>query len=119
MTNPLQTLLQAVIGEVSQFPPTSRYHGVPVAKIDGPRGPIAYLRRRFVPSPDRFAVIQEHTVVQGDRIDNLAAQYLGDPELYWRLADANNVINPSELTETIGRRILITLPEGVPGPTDA
>ena len=28
--------------------------------------------------------------MQGERLDNVAAQYLGDPTLFWRLCDANN-----------------------------
>ena len=55
---------------------------------------------------------------QGDRIDNLAAKYLGDPQQYWRLCDGNGAVRPDELTETPGRRLRITLPEGVPGGTD-
>jgi hypothetical protein len=79
---------------------------------------VIYLCRRFVPQPERFSLLQEHTVVQDDRVDNLANQYLGDPEQFWQLCDANNVMRPQELTETIGRRIRITLPEGIPGSTD-
>ncbi len=58
-------------------------------------------------------------VVEGDRVDNLAAQYLGDPELYWRLCDANGVMRPDDLTETAGAKVAITLPEGIPGASDA
>jgi hypothetical protein len=50
--------------------------------------PIAYLRRRFIPQPEQFSLLMEHTVVQGDRLDNVVAQYLGDPEQFWRVADA-------------------------------
>ena len=76
---------------------------------------IVYLRRRFVPPPERFALLQEHVVTQGDRLDNIAAHYLGDPEQFWRICDANRAMRPDELTETIGRRLRITLPEGIPG----
>ena len=55
------------------------------------------------------------TVVLGDRADNIANQYYGDPEQSWQLFDANNIMHPHELTETIGKRINITLPEGIPG----
>ena len=111
-----QTLLDAGVLDTSKFPENSRYHTTKIATLEKEHGePIAYLKRRFVPPPERFAVIQEHTVVEGDRIDNLAAQYLGDPELYWRLCDANGVLRPDELTETAGARVAITLPEGVPG----
>jgi hypothetical protein len=77
-----------------------------------------YLRRRFVPPPERFALLQEHVVVEGDRLDNVTARYLTDPEQFWRVADANAAMRPDELTETVGRRLRITLPEGVPGAPD-
>ncbi|MET1027868.1 MAG: LysM domain-containing protein, partial [Dongiaceae bacterium] len=73
--------------------------------------------RRFVPPPERFAVLQEHLVQQGDRLDNVTARYLGDPEQFWRLCDANGVLRPNELMDTPQRRIRITLPEGVPALT--
>ena len=65
--------------------------------------------------PDQFLMLQEHTVLQGQRLDNIAAQYLGDPTLFWRLCDANNALNPDELTETIGRKLRITMPTGITG----
>ena len=98
------------------FPITSRYALTEVATWAAPGGRlIPYLRRRFVPSPDRFALLEEHLVVDGDRLDRLAAEYLGDPEAFWRICDANGAVRPEELTETAGRRLRITLPEGVPG----
>ena len=100
----------------AKFPNTSRYSGVEIATLEAVDGrTIAYLKRRFVPPPEHFALLQEHTVTEGERLDNLAAQYLGDPEQFWRLCDANGVLRPDELTESIGRRIRITLPEGIPG----
>jgi hypothetical protein len=117
MTDPasqLQALLQVGDAAANPFPPQSRYHLVPTGTMSGPGGRvIVYVRRRFVPPPDHFVVLQEHTVVQGDRLDNLAARYLGDPEQFWRLCDANAAMRPDELTDTIGRRIRITLPEGM------
>ena len=102
------------------FPPTSRYHGVPTAELRNADGTtIVYLRRRFVPPPDRFDLIAEHTVVAGDRLDNLAAAYLGDAELFWRICDANNAMDPNELTESVGRTLRITLPEGFQGIANA
>ena len=35
------------------------------------------------------------------------------------MCDANDAMNPAELTEEIGRRLKITLPEGVPGVRNA
>ncbi len=104
-----------------QFPPNSRYHGVPHrahATADGTT--VVYLARRFVPPPERFVPLQEHAVAEGDRLDNLAARYLGDPELFWRVADANNAMRPEDLTGEVGRRLRITLPEGIAtGPSNA
>jgi hypothetical protein len=102
------------------FPPTSRYYGIETAALPMPDGrTIIYLRRRFLPSASRFALLQEHVVVQGDRLDNVTARYLGDPEAFWRVADANAAMRPEELTERVGRRLRITLPEGIPGAPDA
>ena len=116
MNDQLQALLQSGTFKTTAFPPTSRYHGIDTATIKTVDGKtVIYLRRRFIPPPERFSLLQEHTVVQGDRVDNLASQYLGDPEQFWRMCDANVVMRPDELTETIGRRIRITLPEGIPG----
>ena len=119
MTDPLKALLDAGVLKTSVYPDNSRYHGVEITTLEqSGEEPIAHLKRRFVPPPERFSVIREHIVVEGDRVDNLAAQYLGDPELYWRLCDANAVMHPEELTEEVGAKVAITLPEGVPGESD-
>jgi len=97
------------------FPITSRYYSTPTAELETPEGTgIKYLRRRFVPGPARFELLLEHTVVEGDRLDTITAQYFGDPEQFWRVCDANNAVRPEELIETVGRRLRITLPEGIP-----
>lgn len=98
------------------FDPTSRYAAVETAEVTLPDGrTVRYVRRRFIAQPSRFETLTEHAVTQGDRIDNVAARYLGDPQQYWRICDANAAIRPGSLTEVPGRRIRITLPEGVPG----
>jgi len=63
--------------------------------------------------------LQEHVVKQNERLDNITARYMGDPEQFWRICDANAAMRPDELTKTIGRRLRITLPEGIPSLTDA
>ena len=114
--NALKALLQPGNLKSSLFQATSRYHGIDTATLEIADGKtIIYLQRRFLPSPERFALLQEHVVTQGERLDNIVAHYLGDPEQFWRVCDANNAMRPDELTETIGRRIRITLPEGIPG----
>jgi|SRR5215471_9461002 len=102
------------------FSLTSRYNGIPTATLEtGDGKKYVYVRRRFVPPPERFELLFEYVVKQGDRLDVIAAQFLGDPEQFWRLCDANGAIRPDELTETIGRRLRITLPEGIPGTPNA
>jgi hypothetical protein len=102
-----------------KFPPGSRYHEIEVTQLTLPDGrTVAYLRRRFVPPPDSFALLREHVVRSGERLDHIAATYLGDPEQFWRIADANGAVAPEALTEAAGGRIRITLPAGVPGAED-
>jgi hypothetical protein len=102
------------------FPPTSRYYGIETVLYKTNNGrTIVYLRRRLLPSVERFALLQEHSVVEGERLDSIAAQYLGDAEAFWRIADANSAMQPEELTSITGRRIRITLPEGIPGAPNA
>jgi hypothetical protein len=102
------------------FPPNSRYANLTTAQLTTPDGrTITYLQRRFLPPPENFALLQTYVVVQGDRLDNVTAKFLGDPVQFWRLCDANRAMHPGELTATIGRRLRITLPEGIPGTPNA
>ncbi|MGH9908964.1 MAG: LysM domain-containing protein [Pyrinomonadaceae bacterium] len=118
MNDALRALITANSVKATPFPINSRYYGVETAQLTRPDGrTIVYLRRRFIPPASRFHLLQSHTVTEGERLDNITARYLGDPEQFWRICDANNAMRPQELTETIGRQIRITLPEGIAGPT--
>ncbi|HEY2190117.1 MAG TPA: LysM domain-containing protein [Caldimonas sp.] len=102
------------------FSPTSRYYSIETTTLTGADGePLPYLRRRFLPPSSRFALLREHLVLGGERLDRIAAQEIGDPELFWRLCDANDAMQPEELTAVVGRRLRVTLPEGIPGLTGA
>ena len=115
-TDPVQAMLAQTSLERNLFAATSRYFGIDTETLTTSNGKtIIYLKRRFVPSPDRFQLLQLHTVVQGERLDNIAAKFLGDPELFWRLADANRAMRPEDLVAKIGRTLRITLPQGVTG----
>jgi hypothetical protein len=117
MSSAVQSIFQFMGLKASLFAPNSRYQGIDTGQLTTPTGvTVVYLRRRFVPPASLFAVIQQHKVNQGERLDNLAAQLLGDPELFWRLCDANGVLRPEEL-ETLGRVLNVTLPQGIPGPS--
>lgn len=83
----------------------SRYANVAEAEITETNGRvIRYKRIRFIPETP---AIQQHTVVQGERLDVIAHQYYRDPELFWRICDANNAMLPDGLVAEAGRRILI------------
>lgn len=95
------------------FPVTSRYYSVETVKLTTADGrEIIYLRRRFIPVSNN-AVLTEYVVGMGDRLDNITARYLGDPEQFWRLCDANNAMRPDDLTAEIGSRLDIPIPSGV------
>lgn len=98
------------------FLPNSRYHALELASLEKPDGTsVVFLRRRFVPNPERFSLLLEHLVLQGERLDHITAQHLGDATAFWRICDANRAMLPSEL-EALGRRLRITLPEGLQAP---
>lgn len=107
MNDPVQMLIDAGAIPALPFDPLSRYHGVAVATLQARAGEPArrYVARRFVPAPSGVTVAVRHMVSSMERPDLLAARYLADPLLYWRIADANAVIDPNELTDTPGRRI--------------
>ncbi len=98
------------------FPVTSRYYSTETATLETIDGrTLIYLRRRFLPDSARSVPLAEHLVSQGERLDNITARYLTDPEQFWRVCDANNAMRPEELTDDahIGRRLIIPLPQGV------
>jgi hypothetical protein len=114
--DPIQQAIDLGSPTTGALPSTSRYYRIGTNTLTIPgREPIAYFRRRMLPDPANFAVLQQRVVVQGDRLDNVTASFLGDPEQFWRLCDANRVMVAEEL-EVPGRTIEITLPEGIPGP---
>jgi len=115
-TDPISALIEAGAIPSSPFAPNSRYHGVAIA-IHRPPGAapeqgVPYVLRRFIPQQRAIGTLFEHTVRSGDRPDLLAAELWGDPEAYFRIADANAVTAPLELTESPGVRIRIPVPEG-------
>jgi hypothetical protein len=98
------------------FDAHSRYYPLAIKSLtltdaDGTAREIRYVSRRFLPAAGAGPTLAEHAVVQGERLDQITAKYLGDPTQFWRVADANEVLRPEELTDEIGRRILITLPQ--------
>ncbi len=115
----MQAIFQLTGLQASPFAPNSRYLGIATGTYTTASGQaIAYLRRRFLPQTDVFAPIGQHTVTQGERLDNMSWEFLGDPELYWRLCDANGAMRPQDLEQT-GLVLILTLPQGVPSAPNA
>jgi nucleoid-associated protein YgaU len=98
-----------------RFPPHSRYATSEILTVGNDAEAISYLGRRFLPEPDGMALIAEHLVVDGDRLDLLAQRYYGDPLLSWRIADANRGDDPARLTSEPGRVLRIPSPDGTSG----
>jgi nucleoid-associated protein YgaU len=123
MNYPLQTLIQMGLVPAVTFPIDSRYYGFSTLSYTAPNGQsFTYLARRIVPQPGapNFATVAQHTVHQGDRLDLIAAKYLGDPLMFWLICDANGAIEPEKLVQKPGTVVNITTPLGVPGaPTNA
>jgi len=118
MNYPLQKLIQMGLVPPVVFPTDSRYYCSGILQYVAPNGQsIPYLARRIVPQPGlpNYASIATHTVRQGDRLDLIAATYLGDPLLFWIICDANGAIRTDDLVATLGKVLVITTPQGVPG----
>jgi hypothetical protein len=100
--------------------PDSRHAPVGTAAIELPADStggtltFVYLRRRFVPDPATLGTLRLHTVADGERLDHVAARELNDPLAFWKVCDANRIMNPLAGPGPIGRRLRIPLPPGVP-----
>jgi hypothetical protein len=98
------------------FPPTSRYVAIGTRTFTSADGTqITYLERRFLPPSNTLALLTRHSVQNGDRLDNIAAEYMNDPLQFWQICDANDAVNPDDLTSVLGVFLRITFPAGVPG----
>jgi hypothetical protein len=113
---PYESALDRIPG-AHPYPSTSRYHDAEIGVHRMPDGTeVRYVKRRLLPRLEETADETEtHTVSAGERPDHLAQRYFGDPGQWWRIADANPVFDPAELTEEPGAEIDIPLAGGFPG----
>lgn len=89
---------------------TSRYYDIEMAEYEFEDGrEITYRRRRFLPGGETMATLTHYTVAAGDRLDLITAAALGDPLQFWRVCDANNVLDPNGL-EAVGTRVRVPIP---------
>lgn len=127
MQDQLKALLDAGVVPSTALAPTSRYRDTEVRwwtppgtdPADAEEARVAHRSRRLCPAPERHALVHERVTEGGDRPDLLAAAELGDPALWWRIADANAVLDPAGMTLPVGRRLRITQAADVPGAPDA
>ncbi len=98
-----------------------RYDAVEIAEVSIPDGvggqrTVRYLRRRRVLDPRDVRAVATHRVDAADRLDLVAARYLGDPLAAWQVCDANAALDPDELTEpgTEGDLLVIPFPQAAP-----
>ena len=115
MDSALAALVKAAAGSGGPTNPSSRYSGCSIETFT--RADVAqavYLQHRIIPQPGIYTSLQDYVVVDGDRLDNLAAKYLGDPLLYWMICDANGAMDPDALTAQVGRTIKIPIVSSVP-----
>jgi hypothetical protein len=97
-TSAMQALFQFAGLQPSLFAANSRYLGIATSTYVAADGTtIAYVQRRFLPQPEDLAQMQQYSVVQGDRLDVIAARFLDDPQLFWRICDANGAMRPADV----------------------
>ncbi len=87
------------------FDPTSRYAQVDDYIVADSQGRKVKIKKiRFIPAVSATVTRQ---ITQSDRPDLLAYAYYQAADYFWRIADANQVMDPAELLSPLGRRISI------------
>lgn len=75
-----------------------------------PTGEDIMLRKRVTWTPQEGD--RTHILLAGEMLDMIAQRYYGNIRqnaqgYYWLIAEANNIINPLDLSEYVGKAILI------------
>lgn len=97
------------------FDSTSRYYSIETATYTTSDGEdVTYVRRRFLPKAEDMQALLVATVTDEDRLDLITARTLGAPGQFWRIADANNAMNPFDLTDEPGRELDVPAPQMQP-----
>ena len=94
------------------FDPTSRYAALPtLSYAAGSDRTISYVPARILPQSATLTMLGVAAINPGERLDLFAARTLGDPLLFWRIADANDAMDPDSLTPA-GLPLNVPLPTG-------
>lgn len=105
---------------MANFAPDSRYSGLTLRRHTAPDGTeVTFLPRRLIPPPERYQPFGQTRLSGSERVDDVAADAYGNPELYWRIADALGLEDPASLLGQEGRLIPLPLPLEVSGNGDA
>jgi hypothetical protein len=111
----LAALITSAAGTGAPTNPSSRYYGAAIEQFVLPNGTaVKYLARRVIPQASVYTNTRTHVITDSDRLDNLAATFLGDPILYWMICDANNATDPDELTAQPGHTIVVPVAASIP-----
>jgi hypothetical protein len=93
--------------------PTSRYAALsqaPLTWTDSSGREVRYVARRFLAPVEAFELLAEVIVQGNERLDLVAARTLGAADAWWRIADANETLDPAVLTSSPGRRLRVPVP---------
>jgi hypothetical protein len=91
--------------------PNSRYAQLPTLVYHGAQGqPAVYRARRLLPQGERMKIRAEVAVREGERLDIFTFRTLGPPEQFWRIADANDALDPFALVAEPGRLLAVPVP---------
>lgn|SRR4030042_420539 len=94
------------------FDTNSRYYTKDTSTFTTTDGQeITYVQRRFLPHGEDRPLLIEAKVNASDRLDLITDRTLGDPLQFWRVADANNAMNPFDLVSEPGKIIRIAIPQ--------
>lgn len=90
--------------------PNSRYNRSAVLTWTASDGTsLPYLERRWLPAGSAEPLVRV-TVAAGDRLDQLAARWLGNAEVWWQIADEAGVLHPSEAVARPGDSLVVPVP---------
>jgi hypothetical protein len=79
------------------FEPRSRYAKTQTYETTDRRG--RTVKVVAVPPAPRQTSLGVHRMRQGQRLDHLAAQYLGEPTAFWRICEQNGALHAEVLSE--------------------
>ena len=79
------------------FSATSRYRSLTQYTVEDHRGRTVSVVP--VPPDPEEGLLGVHVLLQGQRLDYLAALYLSDPAAFWRICERNEVMLAEALTE--------------------